>query len=55
MKHSVCDGWIEIQTDPKNTTYKVTEGGRKKVEDYDTKDQGVIQIKGAFFPQVAFH
>lgn len=30
MKHSVCGGWIEIRTDPKNTAYVVTEGGRRK-------------------------
>lgn len=30
MKHTVCGGWIEIQTDPKNTAYVVTEGARKR-------------------------
>ncbi|KAL6230787.1 hypothetical protein BDW75DRAFT_58018 [Aspergillus navahoensis] len=30
MKHTLCGGWIEIRTDPKNTAYVVTEGGRKR-------------------------
>ncbi|MCJ1374801.1 hypothetical protein MMC20_006033, partial [Loxospora ochrophaea] len=30
MKHNVCGGWIEIQTDPKNTQYVVTEGAKKR-------------------------
>lgn len=30
MKHTVCGGWIEIRTDPKNTAYVVTEGARKR-------------------------
>ncbi|KAN0077623.1 Family of unknown function (DUF572) domain containing protein [Elaphomyces granulatus] len=30
MKHTSCGGWIEIRTDPQNTAYVVTEGGRKR-------------------------
>ena len=30
MKHTACGGWIEIRTDPRNTAYTVTEGGRKR-------------------------
>ncbi|KAL4979774.1 CWC16 protein [Aspergillus desertorum] len=30
MKHTLCGGWIEIRTDPKNTAYIVTEGGRRR-------------------------
>ncbi|EPS34046.1 hypothetical protein PDE_09008 [Penicillium oxalicum 114-2] len=30
MKHTICGGWIEIHTDPKNTAYVVVEGGRKR-------------------------
>lgn len=38
MKHAACSGWIEIRTDPKNTRYEVTEGG--KARDYgDPEDQ----------------
>ncbi|KAJ5669490.1 hypothetical protein N7462_010560 [Penicillium macrosclerotiorum] len=39
MKHTACGGWIEIQTDPKNTAYVVVEGGRKK----DTGDDKELQ------------
>ncbi|KAJ5129725.1 uncharacterized protein N7515_005764 [Penicillium bovifimosum] len=39
MTHSVCGGTIEIQTDPKNTTYVVTEGGKKR----DTGDDKELQ------------
>lgn len=46
MKHTACGGWIEIRTDPKNTAYVVTEGGRKR----DTGDdrlpgEGEIRIR----------
>lgn len=44
MKHSVCNGWIEIHTDPKNTTYKVVEGGKRQSEP-DPDREGVIKIK----------
>jgi coiled-coil domain-containing protein 130 len=38
MKHTACSGWIEIRTDPKNTAYVVTEGG--KARDYgDLEDK----------------
>lgn len=30
MKHTACGGSIEIQTDPKNTAYVVTDGARKR-------------------------
>ncbi|KAK5103237.1 Protein saf4 [Lithohypha guttulata] len=30
IKHTVCGGWIEIQTDPKNTEYVVAKGGRRR-------------------------
>ena len=38
MKHNICGGWIEIRTDPKNTAYVVTEGGKKR----DTGDDKVL-------------
>ncbi|KAJ6261310.1 hypothetical protein Dda_3979 [Drechslerella dactyloides] len=44
FKHSVCDGWIEIHTDPKNTTYRVVEGGKRQSE-ADPDREGVIRIK----------
>ncbi|KJY00736.1 hypothetical protein TI39_contig315g00033 [Zymoseptoria brevis] len=38
MKHTACSGTIEIRTDPKNTAYVVTEGG--KARDYgEPKDR----------------
>ncbi|EME89498.1 uncharacterized protein MYCFIDRAFT_28130 [Pseudocercospora fijiensis CIRAD86] len=38
MRHTACDGAIEIRTDPKNTAYVVVEGG--KARDYgDANDQ----------------
>ena len=38
MKHAACGGAIEIRTDPKNTAYVVTDGG--KARDYgDPEDQ----------------
>lgn len=30
FKHTVCGGWIEVRTDPKNTEYVVSEGGRRR-------------------------
>lgn len=35
-----CSATFEIQTDPKNTTYIVTEGARKKVEEWDPEEEG---------------
>ncbi|KAJ6073124.1 hypothetical protein N7467_011209 [Penicillium canescens] len=39
MKHTVCGGTIEIKTDPQNTAYIVTEGGKKR----DTGDDKELQ------------
>ncbi|KAH7556765.1 CWC16 protein [Bipolaris maydis] len=39
MKHSACGGWWEIQTDPKNSEYKVVEGARRR--DYGPGDKGL--------------
>ena len=30
MKHTACEGWIEILTDPKNTEYVVVEGAKRR-------------------------
>ncbi|KAL9616850.1 MAG: hypothetical protein Q9160_008306 [Pyrenula sp. 1 TL-2023] len=30
FKHTTCDGWIEVRTNPKETQYVVTEGARKR-------------------------
>ncbi|KAL8766582.1 MAG: hypothetical protein Q9194_006224 [Teloschistes cf. exilis] len=39
MKHNVCGGAIEIQTDPKNTAYVVTDGAKKR----DTGDEKILE------------
>ncbi|EME49682.1 hypothetical protein DOTSEDRAFT_20104 [Dothistroma septosporum NZE10] len=39
MKHNACSGTIEIRTDPKNTAYVVTEGG--KARDYGEPEDRV--------------
>jgi coiled-coil domain-containing protein 130 len=36
LRHAACGGALEIRTDPANTTYVVTEGGRRRAE---AKDQ----------------
>jgi coiled-coil domain-containing protein 130 len=43
MKHTTCGASIEIQTDPKNTAYVVTEGAKKKAID-EEKEAGFIRI-----------
>ncbi|KAL5359371.1 CWC16 protein [Aspergillus floccosus] len=43
MRHPPCGGWIEIRTDPQNTAYIVTEGGRKR-DTGDSKELGVGEI-----------
>jgi coiled-coil domain-containing protein 130 len=46
MKHTACGGWIEIQTDPKNTAYVVVSGAKKRDtgEDKDA-EAGEIKIR----------
>ncbi|KAF9160425.1 hypothetical protein DFQ26_005527 [Actinomortierella ambigua] len=44
MKCHLCDNWFEIRTDPKNTAYVVTEGARKKHEDFDAADAETISL-----------
>ncbi|KIM84404.1 hypothetical protein PILCRDRAFT_818768 [Piloderma croceum F 1598] len=39
-KCHLCDGWFEIQTDPKNTRYVVVSGARQKDEDWDPEQNG---------------
>jgi coiled-coil domain-containing protein 130 len=46
MKHSICGGWIEIRTDPKNTAYIVVEGAKKRDTGEDKEGQeGEIRIR----------
>ncbi|KAH8684845.1 CWC16 protein [Tricladium varicosporioides] len=44
LKHVACGGWIEIQTDPKNTAYVVIEGARKRDLGEDKVLDGDIKI-----------
>lgn len=30
LRHADCGGWLEVRTDPRNTAYVVTEGGRRR-------------------------
>ncbi|KAJ8503572.1 hypothetical protein ONZ45_g10746 [Pleurotus djamor] len=39
-KCHLCDGWFEIQTDPKNTRYVVVSGARQKDEDWNPEENG---------------
>ncbi|KAI0073676.1 DUF572-domain-containing protein [Panus rudis PR-1116 ss-1] len=43
-KCHLCDGWFEIQTDPKNTRYVVTSGARQKDEDWDPEENGGFAV-----------
>ncbi|KAI8049299.1 CWC16 protein [Thamnidium elegans] len=45
MKCHLCDNYIEIQTDPKNSVYVVVSGARKKMEEWNSEDTEVIQLQ----------
>lgn len=45
MKCHLCDNYIEIQTDPKNSAYVVVSGARKKMEEWKAEDTEVIQLQ----------
>jgi coiled-coil domain-containing protein 130 len=44
FKHTVCGGWLEIRTDPKNTEYVVVDGGRRRDTGEDKVLDGEIRI-----------
>jgi coiled-coil domain-containing protein 130 len=44
MKCHLCDNWFDIHTDPENSQYIIAAGARKKVEEYDPKDIGLIDL-----------
>jgi coiled-coil domain-containing protein 130 len=44
MKHTECGGTIEIRTDPQNTAYVVTEGGRRRDDGEDKVKEGDWEI-----------
>jgi len=43
-KCHLCDGWFEIQTDPKNTRYVVVSGAKQKNEEWDPEENGGFAI-----------
>ena len=47
FKHSVCGGWIEIRTDPKNAEYVVTEGARRRDYGGEKLFDGEVRIGGS--------
>jgi len=44
MKCHLCSNWIEIHTDPKNTEYVIVSGARRKIEEWDAKENGSIAL-----------
>ena len=44
FKHTICSGWLEIRTDPKNTEYVVVEGGRRRDMGEDKVLDGEIRL-----------
>ncbi|KAG7450947.1 DUF572-domain-containing protein [Guyanagaster necrorhizus] len=45
-KCHLCDGWFEIQTDPKNTRYVVVSGARQKDEEWNPEENGGFAVHG---------
>ncbi|ESK85125.1 DUF572-domain-containing protein [Moniliophthora roreri MCA 2997] len=43
-KCHLCDGWFEIQTDPKNTRYVVVSGARQKDEEWNPEENGGFAV-----------
>jgi len=56
MRHVSCGGWVEVQTDPKNTRYVVAEGGKKKGGDEEGEGAmvGEIRIRDPNMPDDPF-
>lgn len=44
FKHTICGGWIEVRTDPKNAEYLVVEGGRRRDTGADKLLDGEIRV-----------
>ncbi|KTW31281.1 uncharacterized protein T551_01353 [Pneumocystis jirovecii RU7] len=45
MKCHLCSGLFEIQTDPKNTEYIVISGAKRKNEEWDSSEVGIVRSK----------
>ena len=46
MKCHLCDNWFEIRTDPESRDYIVTDGARRKHEEFSAADSETIQLPG---------
>jgi coiled-coil domain-containing protein 130 len=46
MRHK-GPNWIKIQTDPRNTAYRIIGGAREKVETWDPVENGGIVLQSA--------
>lgn len=44
FKHTVCGGWLEVRTDPKNAEYLVVDGGRRRDTGVDKLLDGEVRI-----------
>ena len=44
FKHTVCGGWIEVRTDPKEAEYVVSEGGRRRDLGLDKVLDGEVRL-----------
>jgi coiled-coil domain-containing protein 130 len=44
FKHTVCGGWLEVRTDPKNAEYLVVEGGRRRDTGVDKLLDGEVRV-----------
>ncbi|KAK0520265.1 Protein saf4 [Tilletia horrida] len=43
-KCATCKNFFEVRTDPKNASFKVTEGARQKEEDWDPEENGGLPV-----------
>lgn len=47
MRTPCCQHTIEIHTDPKNAEYVIVSGARRKVESFDAKKAGTVELESA--------
>jgi len=51
MRCHLCDGWIEIHTDPENSQYVVASGGQRKTETFEpTEDDRILLTSPSLSP-----
>lgn len=46
MKCHLCPSHIILHTDPKNSKYTIISGARLRIQTFDPKDIGLIQLAG---------